>query len=110
MFATFLSSWSPERVAAFLGALIPVVTALPYVGARVRAIIAAALAVISGPIAMVLSGPGSGIVSWVSARSAALAWAVSLLTYLAAWKPLVAVNTRVAVARGKVPPDAAPVP
>jgi hypothetical protein len=100
MLATFWTDWSPDRIAVALGALIPLLASLPVVGSKVHAFIAGVLAIIAGPVAAWMSGPGAPILGWLSARSAGVAWGVAMLTYFGVWQPkLVDLNTRVAAAR-----------
>lgn len=91
-----VSNWSPEKIAAILGAIIPVLTALSThfaAASKVKATIAFVLAFIAGPVVTFIQ-TNQSLISWASARSGLVAWGVALLTYLGAWKPILALNSK----------------
>jgi hypothetical protein len=92
----FMSSWSPERVTAFLATLIPIITTLlAYVGPgakdRFTAAITGALAFVAGPVATLIQS-NHALISWVSARNVGFAWVIAGVSYIIAWKPIFKIN------------------
>ena len=89
MIATLINSWPPERIAAFLGVAITILTTLSAhfaAAAKVKAGIAAVLAVVAGPVSTMLQSHAA-IVSWASASNSVVAWVAAIVVYFGAWKP-----------------------
>lgn len=85
-----MKNWTPEEVAGTLGLIIPILTALAVhstAAAKVRSWVALVLAFIAGPVATAIQS-NAALVSWVTARSAAAAFIVSLASYLGIYQPM----------------------